>query len=116
MSSRYTNGDANCFASNLRFSKKFFWFSEEPVKSENLTTYVRETKADIAHPTAAWASQTGKGLLFYAKRAEDKATPAGIIKLVSYITFLFCQPRSNIRLSLGRCLGCNQGRCKRLLL
>lgn len=36
----------------------------------------------MANPVAAWASQTGKGLLFFTKRAEDKATPAGIFNLV----------------------------------
>ena len=35
-----------------------------------------------AHPNAAWAQESGKGLLFYAKRVEDKSSPAGIINLV----------------------------------
>ncbi|OQU96657.1 Pleckstrin -like domain-containing protein isoform 1 [Cladophialophora immunda] len=42
---------------------------------------MRSEKADTKHSDAAWARETGKGLLFYSKRAEDKATPAGIINL-----------------------------------
>jgi hypothetical protein len=50
-----------------------------------LATFLRQEKekADAKHSSAAWARETGKGLLFYAKRAEDKAAPAGIINLVS---------------------------------
>jgi hypothetical protein len=47
-----------------------------------LTGYVRGKDLKSAHPNAAWAQETGKGLLFYAKRVEDKPTPAGIINLV----------------------------------
>ncbi|EEH41528.1 hypothetical protein PAAG_03092 [Paracoccidioides lutzii Pb01] len=65
----------------FRFSKRFFWFSDDAVEVRQLTTYFQNEKLSIAHPTAAWASQTGKGLLFYAKRAEDKATPTGIVNL-----------------------------------
>lgn len=66
------------------YSKKFFWFSDEPVEHKHLTDYLRGEKAtDIARPNAAHASQTGKGLLFFAKRAEDKPQPQGIINLVS---------------------------------
>ncbi|PGH08120.1 hypothetical protein AJ80_07914 [Polytolypa hystricis UAMH7299] len=65
----------------FRFSKRFFWFSEEAVEVKQLSAYFQNEKPAVAHPTAAWASQTGKGLLFSAKRAEDKATPAGIINL-----------------------------------
>ncbi|KAK2809954.1 hypothetical protein FQN50_003368 [Emmonsiellopsis sp. PD_5] len=65
----------------FRFSKRFFWFSDDAVDVKQLTGYFQNEKLSVAHPTAAWASQTGKGLLFFAKRAEDKATPAGIINL-----------------------------------
>ncbi|KAK2760809.1 hypothetical protein FQN54_002047 [Arachnomyces sp. PD_36] len=65
----------------LRFSKRYFWFSDEAVESKNLTTYFANEKHSVSHPTGAWASQTGKGLLFFTKRAEDKATPTGIINL-----------------------------------
>jgi Pleckstrin homology domain len=47
-----------------------------------LDGYLRAEKADVAHPNAAWAHETGKGLLFFAKRAEDKAAPTGILNLV----------------------------------
>lgn len=74
--------DSSC--RSLMYSKKFFWFSDEPVEHKHLTGYLRGEKAtDIARPNAAHASQTGKGLLFFAKRAEDKPQPQGIINLVS---------------------------------
>ncbi|KAK2877757.1 hypothetical protein FQN49_001233 [Arthroderma sp. PD_2] len=66
---------------SFRFVKRYFWFSEEAVESKQLTSYFQNEKLSVAHPNAAWASQSGKGLLFFAKRAEDKATPAGIINL-----------------------------------
>ena len=75
----------------FRFSKRYFWFSEEPVEVKQLSAYVQNEKHTIAHPTAAWASQTGKGLLFFAKRAEDKATPSGIINLVRLIDVKFAR-------------------------
>jgi hypothetical protein len=65
------------------FTKHFFWLSEEPSTADALTNFLRTEKADTKHADAAWARETGKGLLFYTKRAEDKATPAGIINLVS---------------------------------
>ncbi|EXJ77797.1 hypothetical protein A1O3_10026 [Capronia epimyces CBS 606.96] len=63
------------------FTKHYFWFSEEPSTPESLATFLRSEKADAKHSTAAWARETGKGLLFFAKRVEDKATPVGIINL-----------------------------------
>ena len=36
----------------------------------------------MANPNAAHATQTGKGLLFYAKRAEDRGNPQGLFNLV----------------------------------
>lgn len=68
---------------SLIYSKKFFWLSDEPVQSSSLSSYVSNEKADVGHRNAAHASQTGKGLLFFAKRAEDKNHPAGILNLVS---------------------------------
>jgi hypothetical protein len=56
---------------------------DAPSTPESLNPYVRSKDLKSAHPNAAWAQETGKGLLFYAKRAEDKSTPAGIINLVS---------------------------------
>jgi hypothetical protein len=71
------------FFRGLRFAKRFFYFNEEAVESKQLSVFHQNEKAAVANPTAAWASQTGKGLLFFTKRAEDKATPAGIFNLVS---------------------------------
>lgn len=68
---------------SLIFSKKFFWFSDEPIESKHLSEYLRGEKPEIAHHNVAHAGQTGKGLLFFAKRAEDKNHPAGILNLVS---------------------------------
>ncbi|KAL9003439.1 MAG: hypothetical protein Q9188_003689 [Gyalolechia gomerana] len=67
---------------SLMYSKKFFWFGDEPVEHKHLTDYLRGEKAtDVARPNAAHATQTGKGLLLFAKRAEDKPQPQGIINL-----------------------------------
>ncbi|KAL4875836.1 Pleckstrin homology domain-containing protein [Aspergillus karnatakaensis] len=66
---------------SLRFAKRYFYFSDEAVEAKQLTTFRANEKPAVANPIVAWASQTGKGLLFLVKRAEDKATPAGIISL-----------------------------------
>lgn len=66
---------------SLIFSKKFFWFGDEPLEHKHLSSYLSNEKAELAHPNAAHATQTGKGLLYYAKRAEDKPHPAGILNL-----------------------------------
>lgn len=60
--------------------KVFFWFGEEPVESSHLKAYLAKGK-DAASSTAAWASQTGKGLLFFNKHGEDKAAPSGALNL-----------------------------------
>lgn len=66
----------------FRYSKKYFWFGEEAaVPTSSLTHYLRGEKAEIANPTAAWSSVTGKGLLFFAKHADQKETPAGVLNL-----------------------------------
>lgn len=62
-------------------SKKFFWFSDESIEPKHLAEYLRTEKPDTHH-NVAHASQTGKGILFFAKRAEDKNHPAGILNLV----------------------------------
>lgn len=63
------------------FSTKYFWFSDEPVSVQDLNDYLRGEKADVAHPTAAWSSQTGKGLLYFVKHADKKDKPAGVLNL-----------------------------------
>jgi hypothetical protein len=67
----------------FHFIKRFFWFSDGAVEPKHLTGYITSRKAEVAHPNAAWATQTGKGLLFYAHCAEDKSSPVGIFNLVS---------------------------------
>lgn len=71
----------------FRFAKKHVWFGEEPVPTSSLTQYLRGEKPEIAHPVAAWSSQTGKGLLFHAKHADKKESPDGILNL-AYATDL----------------------------
>lgn len=75
------HADRHCSA--FRFAKKYFWFGEEPVPAENLGEYLRGEKPEVAHPTVAWSSQTGKGLLFFVKHADKKDHPAGVLNLVS---------------------------------
>ena len=70
------------------YQKHHFWFGNEAVKPESLTSYIHSTKSELVHHNASWAQETGKGILFYSKREEDKATPAGMIMLVSDITLL----------------------------
>ncbi|CAI6254349.1 unnamed protein product [Periconia digitata] len=66
----------------FRFSKKYFWFGEEAaVPTSSLSQYLRGEKAEVAHPTAAWSSVTGKGLLFFVKHADQKDSPAGVLNL-----------------------------------
>lgn len=65
----------------FRYSKKYFWFGEAPVASTNLREYLRGEKPEVAHPTAAWSSQTGKGLLYFVKHADQKEHPAGVLNL-----------------------------------
>ena len=56
-------------------SSRIFFTSEDPVK---LPT--NEHNGSIANENAAWASQTGRGLLFYG---PDQKTPEGALNLVS---------------------------------
>lgn len=73
----------------LRFSKRFFYFSNDPVEAKQLSVFQQNEKPAVANSIVAWATQTGKGLLFLTKRAEDKTTPAGIFNLVSIFFVLF---------------------------
>lgn len=67
---------------SLIFQKKHFWFGAEPVETKSLTSYLRGEKPEAGNHNAAWASHTGKGLLFFSKKAAEKTSPAGIINLV----------------------------------
>jgi hypothetical protein len=46
-----------------------------------LREYLRGEKPEVAHPVAAWSSQTGKGLLYFVKHADQKEHPAGALSL-----------------------------------
>jgi hypothetical protein len=71
------------FCRGLIFQKKFFWFGTDAVETKALSSYLRgEKDTSSANHNAAWASHTGKGLLFFSKKATDKATPAGLFNLV----------------------------------
>lgn len=64
------------------FSKRFFWLGSEPIETKHLTSYLRGEKAQVAaNHNAAWSAHTGKGLLYFSKKATEKTTPAGIINL-----------------------------------
>ncbi|KAJ4311360.1 hypothetical protein N0V84_010488 [Fusarium piperis] len=66
------------FPKNLIASKEFFWFGSEAVEPKALAHYLKvEKSADTAHSNIAWASETGKGLLFVG----DKTTPSSVISL-----------------------------------
>lgn len=68
---------------SLIFQKKFFWFGTDAVETKALSSYLRgEKDTGAANHNAAWASHTGKGLLFFSKKATDKASPAGLFNLV----------------------------------
>lgn len=45
-----------------------------------MSNYLRGEKPEVGNHNAAWAAQTGKGLLFFSKLASDK-TPIGVINL-----------------------------------
>ncbi|KAK3725145.1 hypothetical protein LTR37_000656 [Vermiconidia calcicola] len=63
-------------------SKKEFWLSDEAVPSQSLNFYMRGEKPEIAHAVVAWASQTGKGLLFFNKKGEsNKKQPGHVLPM-----------------------------------
>ncbi|KAI9670574.1 MAG: hypothetical protein M1831_005794 [Alyxoria varia] len=65
----------------LRFKKHYFWLGGKPVPTSDLSQYLRGEKPEVCHPTAAWSSQTGKGLLYFSKGEDSKNTPIGVVKL-----------------------------------
>ena len=63
-------------------SKKEFWLSDDAVSPQDLNLYMRGEKPEIAHPVVAWASQTGKGLLFFNKKGDTtKKHPGTVLAL-----------------------------------
>ncbi|KAF2722600.1 hypothetical protein K431DRAFT_293241 [Polychaeton citri CBS 116435] len=66
----------------LTWSKHSFWLSDEQVAPANLDLFLRGEKPDFAHPIVAWASQTGKGLLFFNKKGDsDRSHPHDVLPL-----------------------------------
>ncbi|KAF2862763.1 hypothetical protein K470DRAFT_275114 [Piedraia hortae CBS 480.64] len=62
--------------------KRHFWLSNDAVATQNLHLYMRGEKPDVSGPIAAWASQTGRGLLFFNKKDDvDKSMPHGVMPL-----------------------------------
>lgn len=67
---------------SLIASKKEFWLNDAAVAPQNLDLYLRGEKPEIAHSIVAWASQTGKGLLFFNKKNDtDRTHPHDILPL-----------------------------------
>ncbi|KAK5168318.1 uncharacterized protein LTR77_006887 [Saxophila tyrrhenica] len=63
-------------------SKKEFWLGDDAVTPQDLSSYMRGEKPEIAHHVVAWASQTGKGLLFFNKKGDtSKKTPGHVLAL-----------------------------------
>jgi hypothetical protein len=76
----YTAG-GNVLKNLLGLKDKFFFFyGDEAVPAEKFSHLLKPTKAEFKE-AIAWSSQTGKGLLYFAKSAEQKASPKGIIAL-----------------------------------
>lgn len=66
------------FPKNLIASKEFFFFGTDAFEPKSLSAYQRSEKStDVAQSNVAWASQTGRGLLFVG----DKKSPSSIINL-----------------------------------
>ncbi|KAI1282753.1 Pleckstrin homology domain-containing protein [Xylaria sp. FL0933] len=69
------------FPKNLLYAKHHFWFGTDALEKEKLATYLKNEKvSEVGHHVVSWASETGKGLLFYGKES-DKTTPTGVIQL-----------------------------------
>ncbi|RPB28263.1 hypothetical protein L211DRAFT_833239 [Terfezia boudieri ATCC MYA-4762] len=69
-------------------TRRWFYLQDEPMEVDNLQSYLKKEKKEkpeTAHSTAAYASQTGKGLLFFAKTDTQKAHPIGIFKLADVV-------------------------------
>ncbi|KAK1066663.1 hypothetical protein LTR74_007033 [Friedmanniomyces endolithicus] len=63
-------------------SKKEFWLSDAPITPQHMDLYLRGEKAEISHAVVAWASQTGKGLLFFNKKGEtERKRPHSVLPL-----------------------------------
>lgn len=56
--------------------------NDAAISRQHLDLYLRGEKAEISHPVVAWASQTGKGLLFFNKKGDlNHEHPSSILAL-----------------------------------
>ncbi|EME50188.1 hypothetical protein DOTSEDRAFT_68899 [Dothistroma septosporum NZE10] len=63
-------------------SKKQFWLNDEAVSPQHLDLFMRGEKPEVSHAIVAWASQTGKGLLFFNKKHDtDRTHPQDVLAL-----------------------------------
>ncbi|EMD01071.1 hypothetical protein BAUCODRAFT_194417 [Baudoinia panamericana UAMH 10762] len=63
-------------------TKKEFWLSDLPVTPQHMDLFMRGEKPEVSNAIVAWASQTGKGLLFFNKKGEsDRKRPQSVIPL-----------------------------------
>lgn len=70
------------FPKNLFPTKEFLFFGSAPIEPKSLAQYQKSEKStETAHHNIAWASCTGKGLLFLG----DKKAPTGVINLAHAI-------------------------------
>lgn len=69
------------FPKNLFSSKKFFWFGTDAVEVKGISAFKADKSPEVAHAIAAWAAETGKGLLFFTEKSEDKSVPHGAVLL-----------------------------------
>lgn len=63
-------------------SKKEFWLSDDAVAPQGMNSFLRGEKPEVANPIVAWASQTGKGLLFFNKKGNTvRKSPESVLAL-----------------------------------
>ena len=63
-------------------SKKEFWLSDDAVSPQDMNSFMRGEKQEVANPIVAWGSQTGKGLLFFNKKGNTShKSPESVLAL-----------------------------------
>lgn len=67
---------------SLIHSKKEFWLSDDAVSPQGMNSFMRGEKPEVANPIVAWASQTGKGLLYFNKKGNTShKAPESVLAL-----------------------------------
>lgn len=74
---------------------------DEPTSPQELNSYMRGEKPEIAHPVVAWASQTGKGLLFFSKKGDSSHKQPGHVLPLYDATDLKKQGQHDITFKVG---------------